>query len=218
MKDSDVSKMIEIVKEEVSDLEDTAVDEIAKRSRDPYKVLISTIISSRTKDEVTAAASSALFEVADTPKQLSKLSTDKIAELIYPAGFYKNKSKYLKETGRILHEEMNDKVPDTIEELVKLPGVGRKTANLVVTLGFNKPGICVDTHVHRIFNRWGYIDTKNPEKTEFALRDKLPEEYWIPINGLLVSYGQNICTPISPHCSSCKLQDLCEQRDVDQHR
>ncbi|MHA2503287.1 MAG: endonuclease III domain-containing protein [Candidatus Kariarchaeaceae archaeon] len=217
MKDDDIHKMVSLVEQAVESYT-TTVDEIAKRSKDPFKVLISTIISSRTKDEVTEKASLALFAEADTPQKLMKLSEERIKELIYPAGFYKTKAGHLKETGRILTEEYGGQTPDTIEELVKLPGVGRKTANLVVTLGFNKPGICVDTHVHRIFNRWGYIETKTPEKTEFALRDKLPLKYWIPINGLLVSYGQNICTPISPHCSKCPLNKFCPRIGVEKTR
>jgi len=218
MQDDDIHAMVQIVEEEVAAFPITTVDDIAKRSHDPYKVLISTIISSRTKDEVTAAASEALFARAETAEQLAALTEEEIRELIYPAGFYKTKAGHLKETGRIIHEELDDQVPDTIKELVKLPGVGRKTANLVVTLGFNKPGICVDTHVHRIFNRWGYISTKTPKKTEMALRDKLPQQYWIPINNLLVSYGQHVCKPISPFCSDCRLSYMCEQRDVDQSR
>jgi len=217
MKDEDIHEVLKIVEQDVEEYT-TVVDEIAKRSSDPYRVLISTIISSRTKDEVTEQASSALFAVANNPKELSELDEEQIQELIYPAGFYKNKAGYLKETGRILHEELDDQVPDTIKELIKLPGVGRKTANLVVTLGFNKPGICVDTHVHRICNRWGYINTDKPSKTEYALRDKLPEEYWIPINGLLVTYGQNICTPQSPFCSKCRLTEYCDQNKVETTR
>ena len=214
---SKIDDVISIIDKSVTGYS-TVVDEIAKRSNDPFKILISTIISARTKDEVTEKASNALFAVADTAHKLSKLSEDQIAKLIYPAGFYKNKSLQLKNTALMLIKDFNNQVPDNIEDLIKLPGVGRKTANLVVTLGFNKLGICVDTHVHRIFNRLGYISTKDPEKTEFALREKLPKKYWIPINGLLVTYGQNICTPISPHCSKCELINICKQNAVTTNR
>jgi endonuclease-3 len=218
MKDGEIHKVIAKVETQIEQYSETAIDKIAKESRSPFKVLIGTLISSRTKDEVTHDATERLFERAETPEQMLKLEREEIKELIYPAGFYKNKSKYILQTAQILVDQFNGKVPDTIEELVKLPGVGRKTANLVITLAFNKPGICVDTHVHRIFNRWGYIDTTKPEQTEMQLRQKLPKKYWIPINNLLVTYGQNLCTPISPHCSKCPVADFCDQRGVDQHR
>ena len=143
-----------------------------------------------------------------------KLSAKRIEKLIYPVGFYKTKAKNILEICRRLINEYEEKVPDEIDELLKLKGVGRKTANLVVTLGYKKPGICVDTHVHRISNRWGYVQTKTPEKTEVALREKLPKQYWIEYNDLLVSFGQHLCRPISPLCSQCPVIKYCRQVDV----
>jgi endonuclease-3 len=177
-------------------------------------VLISCILSLRTQDSTTAKASHRLFAVADMPEAMSKLSAKRIEKLIYPVGFYKTKAKAIREICRVLVAQYSSKVPDEIDELLKLKGVGRKTANLVVTLGYKKPGICVDTHVHRISNRWGYIETKTPEKTEFALRDKLPKQYWIEYNDLLVSFGQHLCRPISPVCSACPVRKYCAQIGV----
>jgi endonuclease-3 len=147
-----------------------------------------------------------------------QLSLKKIEQAIYPAGFYRTKAKSIHEICRRLLDQHDGKVPDSIDELVSLPGVGRKTANLVVTIGFGKPGICVDIHVHRISNRWGYIKTKTPEESENALRRKLPKQYWITYNDLLVPYGQNLCLPVSPLCSTCKLTDLCDQVGVTRSR
>ena len=181
-------------------------------------MLVSTILSLRTKDECTAAASKRLFALAGTPREILALSRKKIARTIYPVGFYNNKAKNLRSICAILLEKFNGKVPDNLETLLELPGVGRKTANLVVTIGFGKPGICVDTHVHRITNRWGYVNTKNPDQTEFALRDILPPKYWITFNDLLVSFGKNICTPISPRCNICRLSNICPRIGVTRYR
>jgi endonuclease-3 len=181
-------------------------------------VLISCIISLRTKDEVTAQASARLFERADTPLAMQGLSVDEIAGLIYPAGFYRNKAGQIREIARRLVAEFDGRVPDEIEELLGFKGVGRKTANLVLTLGFCKQGICVDTHVHRICNRWGYVTTRTPDETEMALRKKLPPEYWIEINDLLVAFGQNHCLPVSPLCSTCRLALLCPRIGVTKSR
>ena len=200
------------------EFKDPIVTEIAERTRDPFRILISTILSLRTKDEVTAEASKRLFRVADTPERILNLKTNRIERLIYPVGFYKTKAKWLKQVCRILVEEYNGRVPDTIDELLRLPGVGRKTANLVITLGYGKPGICVDTHVHRISNRLGYVDTKTPEQTEMELRKKLPPRWWIKYNDLLVTWGQNICTPISPRCSICPVAKYCEKKGVKKSR
>jgi endonuclease-3 len=180
--------------------------------------LISCIISLRTKDEVTALASARLFARAGTPSAMTGLSATEIAELIFPTGFYRNKSEQILEISRRLEAEYAGKVPAEIDELLKFKGVGRKTANLVVTLGFGKPGICVDTHVHRICNRWGYVATKSPEDTESVLRKKLPQEYWIEINDLLVAFGQNHCHPVSPRCSSCRLVPFCSRLGVNVSR
>ena len=191
---------------------------ISTLKKTPYHILISTLISLRTKDQVTLEASMRLFEKADSIEELDKLSEDEIAKLIYPCGFYKTKATRMKEICKIIIENNNGNIPDEIDELIKLPGVGRKTANLVVILGFNKPGICVDTHVHRISNRIGWVQTKTPEETEFALRKLLPLEYWRTINDYLVSYGQTVCTPMSPHCSVCKLNNICQRNGVDKSR
>lgn len=191
---------------------------ISALKKTPYHILISTLISLRTKDQVTLEASMRLFEKADSIEELAKLSENKIAQLIYPCGFYKTKAARMIEICKILLTTNCGNIPDEIDELVKLPGVGRKTANLVVILGFNKPGICVDTHVHRISNRIGWVKTKTPEETEFALRKLLPAEYWRTINDYFVSYGQTICTPISPHCSVCKLNTVCHKNNVEKSR
>ncbi len=185
---------------------------------DPFKVLISCVLSLRTQDKTTEAASKRLFKIAASPGRMSKLSVTAIQKAIYPVGFYKTKAKNLKKICTILNKDHAGSVPDDIDTLLTLPGVGRKTANLVVTMGFNLPGICVDTHVHRITNRWGYIRTRNPDQTEKALREKLPQRYWIPINDLLVTYGQNCCKPISPFCSECSLKKYCDRCGVDRSR
>jgi endonuclease-3 len=191
---------------------------IANRGATPFEVLVSTILSLRTKDEVTAVAAARLFEAARTPEGILALGEKKVAGLIYPVGFYPTKARRLQEISRMVIDTYGGNVPDTIDELLKLPGVGRKTANLVLVEGYHKPAICVDTHVHRISNRIGYVDTKNPEQTEMALREKLPAEHWIRYNELLVAFGQVICRPVSPHCSRCPVADMCPRVDVDKSR
>jgi endonuclease-3 len=208
---------VQLLREEVAMLREPAVTKVS-RQRDPFKVLISCVISLRTKDEVTDAASTRLFENADTAERMADLPESRIEKLIYPAGFYRVKARNIREISRRILGEYRGKVPDTIDELLTLPGVGRKTANLVVSLGYGKPGICVDTHVHRISNRLGYVSTRTPRETEFALREKLPGEYWLDFNDLLVTFGQHICTPISPHCSSCRLETLCDRVGVTRSR
>ncbi len=188
------------------------------RTPDPFKVLISCILSLRTQDKITGEASVRLYGIASDAKKLAGLPVNKIEKAIYPVGFYKVKAERIKEIANIIIKEYNSKVPDEIDELLKLKGVGRKTANLVVTLGYKKPGICVDTHVHRITNRWGYVETGTPDKTEFELRSKLPQKYWLEINGLLVSFGQGICKPISPICSQCKIERYCDKVGVKKYR
>jgi endonuclease-3 len=191
---------------------------MASRKRDPFRILISCILSLRTQDKTTGEASERLFSLASTPKRMIALSVREIEKAIYPVGFYRVKAGTIKSICRELMDTYHSRVPDEIEELLRLKGVGRKTANLVVTLGYNKPGICVDTHVHRITNRWGYVTTASPEKTEFALREKLPAKYWIGINGLLVAFGQGVCKPVSPLCSSCSLCRFCAKKGVTSHR
>lgn len=181
---------------------------------DPFLVLIACILSLRTNDKITYPATLRMLKLGKTPKDFSQVNADKLAEAIYPVGFYKNKAEQIIELSKILVEKYDSKVPDTIEELIKFKGVGRKTANLVLSEGFNKPAICVDVHVHRIFNRIGYVKTKTPEETEFALRKKLPQKYWIEINSLLVTHGQNVCKPTKPMCNICPIEKYCEKVGV----
>jgi len=214
----DIHRIIAILREEVRALQVPIVTEISRKRREPFDVLISTILSLRTKDEVTRGAATRLLARGSTPKEIIALPEEEISGLIYPVGFYKTKAKTLRQVCRDLIEKHGGKVPDNLEDLLKLKGVGRKTANLVITLGFGKPGICVDTHVHRVSNRLGYVATKTPEQTEMELRKKLPQEYWIEYNDLLVTWGQNFCRPISPFCSRCAIQPYCRQVGVVTHR
>lgn len=218
MKDNQIHKAIEILREKVQGWNPAYVDDMGQRERDPYRVLIATILSLRTKDTVTAEVAPKLFAVADNPHDMVQHSPEAIAEVIQPVGFYRNKAKHILASSQMLIDDYGGQVPDDLDELLKLPGVGRKTANLVITAGFNKPGICVDVHVHRISNRWGYVETKTPEQTEFALREKLPHEYWIEYNGLLVAFGQNLCTPTSPWCSKCPIRQFCDRVGVERSR
>lgn len=206
-------EVIPILMKESKKWHTPAVTQIASR-RDPFQVLISTILSLRTKDPVTLAASERLLKVAKTPRQMLKLSEKKISHLIYPAGFYRTKAKTLREISKRLLREYKGRVPHHLEELLKFKEVGRKTANLVLTLGFRKLGICVDTHVHRISNRLGLVKTKTPDETEFALRKILPKKYWIPYNDLFVAFGQTLCRPLSPWCSRCPVEPFCEKVGV----
>ena len=214
MKPDEIHIVIATLREEYKNWKTPAVTIVAQCDGSPFKVLISCIISLRTKDEVTALASARLFARAETPEAMQSLSVDEISQLIYPAGFYRTKAEQIALLSRRLVEECHGTVPDDIDELLRFKGVGRKTANLVVTLGFSKPGICVDTHVHRICNRFGYVRTKTAEETERVLRSQLPPEYWIEINDLLVAFGQNLCYPVSPRCSTCRLSSICDRIGV----
>ncbi len=216
--DSDIHQIISILRKEVKKWESPAVTRVAEKTKDPFKVLISCILSLRTKDNTTALASGRLFSLANTPDEMLMIPAGRIEEAIFPVGFYKTKTKNIIDICRELKEHNHSIVPDTIDELLKLKGVGRKTANLVVTIGYDKDGICVDTHVHRISNRWGYVSTRTPEKTEEALRSKLPRKYWKIYNDLLVTYGQNICRPISPLCSQCIIYEYCQRTGVNRTR
>ena len=187
---------------------------IVSMTKSPFMVLISCLLSLRTKDKVTGEASNRLFKLANSPARMLEISTKNIEKAIYPVGFYKTKAIRIKEICKALLEDYGSVVPDEIDELLKLKGVGRKTANLVVTLGYGKLGICVDTHVHRISNRLGLVKTKTPEQTEFTLRKNLPKKHWLIYNDLLVTYGQNLCVPISPWCSKCKIFKYCKRIDV----
>ncbi|MBI4677273.1 MAG: endonuclease III [Elusimicrobia bacterium] len=209
-----IHEVVAILKREIARWKVPAVSVVAERSRDPFQILVSTILSLRTKDETTEAASRRLFSLARTPRAMLRLDRRALRDAIYPVCFYRNKTLRLKEIARVLIADYGGRVPDDIDELLKLKGVGRKTANLVVTLGFGKPGICVDTHVHRIANRLGYVRTRTPEETETALRQVLPKPYWTVINDLLVTYGQNLCRPVSPWCSRCRLSRLCDRAGV----
>lgn len=214
----DIDSIVKDVRAEVGNYELPLVDGIAKTKRDPFRILLCTVLSSRTKDSVTKEACNRLWNLVKTPGALLKLPLEDIEKLIYPVGFYRNKAINLLELGRQLVNDHGSVVPSTREELVKLKGVGRKTANLVLALAFEKEAICVDTHVHRFFNRIGYIKTSKPIETELALMEKLPGKYWIEINGLIVSYGQNICKPISPWCSRCPISRQCQKVGVKKSR
>ncbi len=209
-----IEQAVDRLEKEVADYQVPVVDLIAAQTKDPFKVLVATILSARTKDEVTAVASRRLFARAETVEELAALSVAELEKIIYPVGFFRNKAGYLAALPNVLHEKFAGKVPDTIDELVQLPGVGRKTANLVLAVAFAKPAICVDTHVHRIMNIWGYVKTKTPLQTEMALRQKLPQRYWIRINSILVAFGQGTCKPRLPHCDRCVLADLCPKTGV----
>lgn len=214
MKDPEIHAAVRILRREAPKWQTPVVTLIAEASDSPFKVLISCILSLRTQDSTTAQASRRLFALADSPETMVRFSAKKIEQVIFPVGFYRTKARTILEICRNLNENYRGRVPDEIDELLKFKGVGRKTANLVVTLGYNKPGICVDTHVHRISNRWGYVKTATPEKTEVALRQKLPKQYWIEYNDLLVSFGQQLCRPISPLCSQCPVAKYCSQIGV----
>lgn len=218
MDDLQIHDAMQLLRKECKQWPTPSVTVVAERYRNAFTVLISCIISLRTRDLVTAAAAERLFAVADTPADMVRLTPEEIAGLIYPAGFYRVKAGQIHAICSRLMHEFDGVVPDTIEQLLLFKGVGRKTANLVVTLGYGKPGICVDIHVHRIANRWGYVATATPDSTELALRHRLPPEYWIEINDLLVCYGQNRCFPTSPACSACGLYSLCKRVGVVKQR
>ena len=215
MKDQDIRHVIRILRKEVRSW---PVPAIAHYTRTPFTTLVSCVLSLRTQDRTTTRASDSLFKLVDTPEALVKLSLKKIEKLIYPVSFYRVKARTIRQMSSILIESFGGEVPDTLEELLTLPGVGRKTANIVVTLAFHKPGIAVDIHVHRISNRLGYVATKVPDETEMALREKLPRRYWIVLNDLLVAFGQNLCKPVSPHCSICPIAPYCERVGVKKSR
>ena len=219
MRQDQIHAAIRIVRREIRQWQEPVVGVVARKSkRDPFRILISCLLSLRTKDKTTSEASERLFALAHTPVTMLKVPLGRIERAIYPVGFYRTKAKSIHRICRRLLDVYGGRVPDSIDELVTLSGVGRKTANLVVTVGYGKPGICVDIHVHRISNRWGYINTKTPEQSEKALRRKLPKPYWITFNDLLVPYGQNLCQPVSPFCSRCKLTPYCDRVGVARSR
>ena len=210
--------ILSVIRQEVKVWKQPIVGTFAQGENVLFKILVSTLLSLRTQDKTTEAASNRLFAVAQTPQALLVLSQKEIEKLIYPVGFYRTKAKTLREVCRLLIERHGGAVPETLEQLLELPGVGRKTANLVVTVGHKKPGICVDTHVHRISNRWGLVRTDSPDETEMVLRKTLPKRYWIEFNDLLVCYGQNLCQPVSPFCSRCKISSYCPRIGVKRSR
>ncbi|MDH3393569.1 MAG: exodeoxyribonuclease III, partial [Desulfobulbaceae bacterium] len=214
----DVEKVLPRLKKIVADYNTPVVDLIAVQTNDPYKVLVATILSARTKDEVTAKASARLFKRAPDMKSLAKLGEAELEKLIHPVGFFRNKAKYLAQLPEVLGREFQGQIPDEVAPLTKLPGVGRKTANLVVAVAFRKPAICVDTHVHRIMNILGYVDTKEPLATEMALREKLPKKFWLTVNSTLVAFGQEMCKPLRPHCDRCPIAEDCPQIGVTPRR
>jgi endonuclease-3 len=211
-------RVVPLVRRAVRGERAPSVTEIAQRSRSPFKVLVSTVISARTKDEVTGEAARRLFAAASTPRSLSVLPAKRIERLIYPAGFYRTKARAIRALSATIAGDLGGRVPDTMEGLLALPGVGRKTANLVLTLGFALPGICVDTHVHRVVNRIGAIRTKAPVETEACLRATLPKGHWLEINDLLVTFGKTICAPVSPRCSICPVARSCARSGVTRSR
>ncbi len=213
-----INRVVAILKKTLADLPDPSVTLVGKKWKTPFHVLISCLLSLRTKDQTTLPASERLFALANTPEAMLKLPVDLIEKAIYPVGFYKTKARTIHGVCRDILERFDSRVPDDLDVLMTLKGVGRKTANLVLTEGFGIKAICVDTHVHRISNRFGYVKTKNPHETEMILRKKLPGKFWIDYNALLVVWGQNICKPVSPLCSSCPLNNYCGRIGVRQSR
>ncbi|HJU04001.1 MAG TPA: endonuclease III [Nitrospiraceae bacterium] len=218
MRAEEIHAALRILRREVRQWQEPVVGVVAKEFRDPFRILIACVLSLRTKDRTTAEASQRLFALASEPASMVRLPLPKLQKAIHPVGFYRIKSKQIVKICRRLLDAYGGCVPDSIDELLTLPGVGRKTANLVVTVGYGKPGICVDIHVHRISNRWGYVKTTTPDQTEQALYRKLPEKYWITYNDLLVPFGQNICQPVSPFCSRCKVIQYCDRVGVTRSR
>jgi endonuclease-3 len=218
MDDRHMAEIIRLLERELENRALPIVSRLADERRDPFEILISTLLSLRTKDEVTEAAAERLFALAATPEEMIGLSSEEIRRAIYPVGFYRNKAETILHVCRELIDRFHSHVPDTLDLLLTLKGVGRKTANLVVSLGFGGAGLCVDTHVHRISNRLGYVRTKAPEETEFALRAKLPPKYWLRYNTLLVAFGRNTCRPVSPLCSGCPVAAYCDRIGVKKSR
>jgi endonuclease-3 len=214
MMDAQINQVVKILKKELDLGEMPIVSHLAENQRDPFVILISTLLSLRTKDEVTAEATDRLFALASTPREILDIPQETIEKAIYPVGFYRVKAKTIHSVCQDLLERFGSQVPDNLEDLLSMKGVGRKTANLVVSLAFGKPGICVDTHVHRISNRLGYVITKTPDETEFALRAKLPPRHWIIYNTLMVAFGRKTCKPVSPLCSVCPVRNYCDRTGV----
>jgi endonuclease-3 len=213
MNPSDISISLKHLRKSIKTWPIPVVTAISSK-RNPFMVLVSCILSLRTRDMVTASASDRLFVLACTPEDFVNLEPEQVEKAIYPVAFFRNKTVTLFNLCRVLIDEYDGKVPELLDELLQIKGVGRKTANLTITLGYGNLGICVDVHVHRISNRWGYVETKSPDETEIALRKMLPKRYWKEFNNLLVSFGQNICKPTSPYCSKCCIEKYCSQKGV----
>ncbi|MGY8766240.1 MAG: endonuclease III domain-containing protein [Nitrospinaceae bacterium] len=213
MNPSDISISLKHLRKSIKTWPIPVVTAISSK-RNPFMVLVSCILSLRTRDMVTASASDRLFVLACTPEDFVNLEPEQVEKAIYPVAFFRNKTVTLFNLCRVLIDEYDGKVPELLDELLQIKGVGRKTANLTITLGYGNLGICVDVHVHRISNRWGYVETKSPDETEIALRKMLPKRYWKEFNNLLVSFGQNICKPTSPYCSKCCIEKYCSQTGV----
>ncbi len=213
-----LEKIIIILEKEVTQWKVPIITLIAQTQKDPFRVLIGTVLSLRTKDQVTAKAYEKLFAVADTPEKMVKLSKKDIETLIYPVGFYITKAKNIQLISQKLLDEYNGIVPDEIDELLKFPNIGRKTANLVLIEGYDKPGVCIDIHNFRILNRFGYLKSKSPLETEMKVRKKVPQKYWNKLNYLLVAFGQHLCVPVSPFCSKCPVAQYCERKSVKKSR
>jgi endonuclease-3 len=215
---NNIGKILKIIEKQSTQWTLPSVSMIAQEPSSPFRVLIATLLSLRTKDEVTMAASRRLFRNADTPLTMIRLRTKQIEKMIYPVAFYRNKSRQILDICKDLINTHKGIVPKDLDSLLKFKGVGRKTANLVLILGYGIPAMCVDTHVHRISNRWGYINTRNPDESEQKLRQQLPQKYWMKYNDLLVTYGQNQCKPVSPLCSTCPIGPYCPKIGVTKYR
>jgi endonuclease-3 len=218
MPPAEIGAVIRTLRRRAPSWRPTAVAEVAAEQPDPFRVLVACILSLRTQDATTREASERLFRVAASPEAMVRVPAARIARLIFPVGFYRTKARVIRQISRDLLQRFDGQVPASLDALLTLKGVGRKTANLVVTVGFGKPGICVDIHVHRISNRLGFVRTQAPDQTELALRAKLPSRYWIGYNDLLVAFGQNVCRPLSPHCSRCPVARWCRRVGVGRTR
>lgn len=218
MRDQDMGKVISLIRGAVKVEPLPMIAAMGRDRFDPYRILISTLLSLRTKDEVTRLADERLFALASTPEEMVRLSEEAIREAIYPVGFFRKKAETIISVSRELIDRFDSRVPSSIEDLLSIRGVGRKTANLVVTMGYNLPGLCVDTHVHRVSNRLGYVQEPTPDKTEMALRKKLPEPFWIDYNSLIIAFGKSVCTPLSPRCGTCPVNGYCDREGVTRSR
>ncbi|PKN72717.1 MAG: endonuclease III [Candidatus Cloacimonetes bacterium HGW-Cloacimonetes-3] len=209
MHTTDIDIVMKRLEKHFNSVKTPIVDLIQAKTKDPFKVLVATILSARTKDETTARVVNVLFQTVHNANDFDKLSISELDSIIYQVGFHNAKTKHLKALPAVLNEHFNGIIPSEIDDLLLLPGVGRKTANLVRAVAFSLPAICVDVHVHRICNRWGYIKTQNPFESEMALRAKLPKKHWLNINSYVVAFGQNLCTPRKPRCADCPIHEFC---------